>query len=57
VFVSGSVHGFREYVISGNCDSFPSEFQPLAAAVNTIIICTAECELSFSNMNTAISCV
>jgi hypothetical protein len=57
VCVSSSVYGFHEYVISGNCDNFPSGFQPLAAAVNTLIISTAECERSFSNMNTTISCV
>jgi hypothetical protein len=55
--VSSSVHGFCEYVISGNCDNFPSEFQPLAAAVNTLIISTAECEQSFSTVNSTISCV
>jgi hypothetical protein len=57
VCVSSSVHGFREYVISGNCDNFPSEFQQLAAAVNTLIITTTECERSFSTMNPTISCV
>jgi hypothetical protein len=55
--VNSSVHEFRECVINGNCDNFPNEFQPLAAAVNTLIISTVECERSFSNMNTTISCV
>jgi hypothetical protein len=57
VCVSSSVHGFREYFISGNCDNFPSDFQPHAAAVNTLVISTTECEWSLSNMNTTISCV
>jgi hypothetical protein len=57
VCVSNSVHGFREYAISGNCDNFPSEFQPFASAVNTLIISTAECERSSSTVNTNSSCV
>jgi hypothetical protein len=57
VCVGSSVRGFHEYFISGNCDNFPSEFKPLAAAVNTLVISTAECERSFSNINTTISCV
>jgi hypothetical protein len=57
VCVSSSVRGFREYVISGNCGNFPSEFQPFAAAVNTLIISTTECERSFSAINTTIYCV
>jgi hypothetical protein len=35
VCFGSSVYGFPEYFISGNCDQFPSEFQPLVAAVNT----------------------
>jgi hypothetical protein len=50
VCVSSSAHGFHEYVISGHCDNFPSEFQPFSAAVNTLIISTAECERSFSTI-------
>jgi hypothetical protein len=55
--VSSSVHGFHEYFISGNCDNFPIEFQPLAAAVTTLIISTSECEPLFSTMHTTISYV
>jgi hypothetical protein len=57
VSISRSVQGFHEYFITGNCDNFPSEFQQTAAAVNTLIISTAECEQVFSTINTAISCV
>jgi hypothetical protein len=55
--VSSSVHRLCEYFISGNCDSICSKFKSLAAAVNRLVICTAECEPSFSTMNSTISCV
>jgi hypothetical protein len=35
VYVNSSVHGSDEYFICGDCDTFPSEFQPLAASVST----------------------
>jgi hypothetical protein len=57
VCVSSSVCGFCEYFIGGSCDSFPSEFQLLALAVNTLIISSAECEQLFHAMNTTIFCV
>jgi hypothetical protein len=56
VCVSNLVHGFREYSITGGRGKIPGEFQPLAAAMNTLVISMAKCERSFSIMNTAISC-
>jgi hypothetical protein len=44
-------------LLVGIVTTFLAKFQPLAAAVNILIISTTKCELSFSTMNTTISFV
>ena len=50
VDVRRSVRAFREYRDTGG-KRIPDDLKPLLAAIDTIPVCTAECERGFSQMN------
>ena len=45
-----SIRAFREYLDNGG-KRFPEELKPLMTAIDTVPVCTAECERGFSQMN------
>ena len=49
-----TVRAFREYRENGG-EKVPDQLKPLFLAIDTIPVCTAECERGFSQMNLILS--